>query len=236
MILILIIGGRSVNSEIHKGHRERLRNRFIETEGEGFFKHEIIELLLFYAIPRINTNETAHMLLESNNNSISELFESDIDELCTIKGIGKNTAVFIKFISELSKIYPNFSGSVDLSGKRLDIAEYFKNNMIHYNCDYCVILNISYTFEIINSICFPMSEILNKSNKQLANEILNRNPHNIVIGIYHSKGLAVPDHRDYSFCKSISDILKVLEIPVYDIMICSKTNVFSMKQKGSFSF
>ena len=61
-------------SSIHKGHRERLRNRFIETEGEGFFRHEIVELLLFYIIPRMNTNEMAHLLLKNNNNSISSLF------------------------------------------------------------------------------------------------------------------------------------------------------------------
>lgn len=223
-------------SSIHKGHRERLRNRFIETEGEGFFRHEIVELLLFYIIPRMNTNEMAHMLLKNNNNSISSLFESDIEELCDIKGIGENTALFIKFISELSRIYPNFSGKADLSGERLDIAEYFRNNMTSYQCDYCVIMNMSYKFEIINSISIPMKDVLKTSNKQLANEILKRNPHNIVIGIYHSKGLAVPNHRDYSFCKGISDVLKVLEIPVYDIMICSKTNVFSMKEKGAFSF
>lgn len=225
-----------MNSELHKGHRERLRNRFMETEGEGFFKHEIIELLLFYIIPRMNTNEMAHMLLENSNNSISDLFESDINELCNIKGIGQNTALFIKFMSELSRLYPNFSGKTELSDERLDIAEYLKNNMTSYPCDYCIILNVSYTFEIINSICISMDTIMEKTNKELANEILQRNPHNIVVGIYHCKGLAVPNHRDYHFCKTINDVMKVLEVPIYDVMICSKTNVFSMKQKGAFSF
>lgn len=225
-----------MNSELHRGHRERLRKRFMETEGVGFCKHEIIELLLFYIIPRANTNETAHMLVEYSGDSISNLLESDIDELCSIKGVGENTALFIKFISELSRLYPNFSGKADLSGESLDIAEYFREHMTTFKSDYCIILNISYTFEIINSICIPMNEAVKKSNKKLASEILQKNPHNIAVGIYHSKGLAVPDHRDYYFCKNINDVLKILEVPLYDIMICSKTNVFSMKSKGAFSF
>lgn len=227
-----------MNPELHKGHRECLRKRFIETEGVGFSKHEIIELLLFYIIPRANTNETAHMLLDvyGGGISMSDLLESDIDELCSIKGVGKNTALFIKLIFELSLLYPNFSGKADFSGESLDIAEYFRKHMTHFQTDYCIILNVSYTFEIINSICLPMNEIVKKSNKELASEILQKNPHNIAVGIYHSKGLAVPDHIDYYFCKSINDVLKILEVPLYDIMICSKTNVFSMKKKGAFSF
>ncbi|MDE6782050.1 MAG: hypothetical protein K2J40_11440 [Ruminococcus sp.] len=225
-----------MNPELHKGHRERLRNRFMETEGAGFFRHEIIELLLFYIIPRANTNETAHMLIEQSGGSLSNLFELDIDELCSIKGVGENTALFIKFMSELSRIYPNFSGKADLSGEALDIAKYLRNNMSGYDCDYCVILNISYQFEIINSICIPMDEFLRKSTKELAAEIIQRNPHNIAVGIYHSKGLAIPNHRDYNLFSNISAILKALEIPLYDLMVFSKTNVFSIQNKGAFSF
>lgn len=225
-----------MNPELHKGHRERLRNRFMETDGAGFFRHEIIELLLFYIIPRANTNETAHMLVEKSGDSISNLFESDIDELCSIKGVGENTALFIKFMSELSRIYPNFSGKADLSGEALDIAEYLKDNMTSYKCDYCVILNVSYTFEIINSICIPMDEIIRKSSKELAYDILQKNPYNIAVGIYHSKGLAIPNHRDYKFCDILNDVMKVFEISLYDVMIYTKSNAFSMKSKGAFSF
>lgn len=225
-----------MNPELHKGHRERLRNRFMETDGAGFFRHEIIELLLFYIIPRANTNETAHMLVEKSGDSISNLFESDIDELCSIKGVGENTALFIKFMSELSRIYPNFSGKADLSGEALDIAEYLKDNMTSYKCDYCVILNVSYTFEIINSICIPMDEIIRKSSKELAYDILQKNPYNIAVGIYHSKGLAIPNHRDYKFCDILNDVMKVFEISLYDVMIYTKSNAFSIKSKGAFSF
>jgi len=222
--------------ELHKGHRERLRNRFIETEGVGFCKHELIELLLFYSIPRANTNETAHMLLEQNENDMSRLFESDIEELCSIDGIGRNTALFIKFFFDLSKHYPNFSENADVSEELLDIAEYFNNSIKSYNSDCCIILNMSNEHEIINTINIPLKEMLLKSNKEIASEIMQRNPHNIAVGICHVSGLAVPNSREYNFCTRISEIMKTLELPVLDIMICSRNSAFSMRQKGAFSF
>ncbi|MDE5619948.1 MAG: hypothetical protein K2I80_05440, partial [Ruminococcus sp.] len=71
-----------MNSELHKGHRERFRQRFIDTDGNGFCHHEIIELLLFYAIPRVNTNETAHLIIEKAG-SFSNIFDWSIEELCS---------------------------------------------------------------------------------------------------------------------------------------------------------
>lgn len=48
---------------IHDGHREKMRRRFLETGLEGFADHEALELLLYYAIPRRDTNPIAHALM-----------------------------------------------------------------------------------------------------------------------------------------------------------------------------
>lgn len=222
--------------ELHKGHRERLRNRFIETDGAGFCKHELIELLLFYSIPRANTNETAHMLLEHSEDDMSRLFELNIDGLCSIDGVGRNTALFIKFIFDLSRRYPDFSQSTDVSEELLDIAGYFSNAMKSYNMDYCIILNMNNSNEIINTMNIPLMEMLAKSKKEIASEIMQRNPQNIAVGICHTNGLAVPNTKEYNLFTRISDVMKILEVPVFDIIICSRNSAFSMKQKGAFSF
>ncbi len=88
----------------HDGHRDRLRKKFLINDVDSFEDHEILELLLFYAIPRKNTNETAHNLLE-NFGSISAIFDAPISRLKKIKGMGENSAIFIKLISALSRLY-----------------------------------------------------------------------------------------------------------------------------------
>ena len=79
------------NKSIHAGHRERLRNRL---RGEGltsFSEHEVLELLLTYAIPRQDVNPLAHELID-HFGSLSAVLEADTRELMKVKGVGENTA------------------------------------------------------------------------------------------------------------------------------------------------
>ena len=64
----------------HEKHRKRLNERFVKTHGKGFADHELLELLLFYAIPRKNTNNMAHELCERFG-TIDKIAEASIDEL-----------------------------------------------------------------------------------------------------------------------------------------------------------
>lgn len=224
-----------MNSDLHKGHRGRFRKRFIDTDGNGFCPHEIIELLLFYAIPRVNTNEMAHLIIEKAG-SFSNVFDLSIEELCSIKGINRSVASCVKFITDLAEKYTDFSSPTILFESFDDIVNYFLDFFGSYNSDTCLIMNITQNLELLNTICFSMREINSQDSKEIAAEILKRNPSNIVIGIYHPLPFAIPTQKDYYFCKKLSDILKSLEIPFYDVIICSKNGTFSMKQKGAFSF
>ena len=88
------------NDNIHKGHRERLRKRFLES-GENFENHELLELLLTYSIPRRDTNRTAHILL-SRFGSFENILMAELDELTEVEGVGEKTAVMLKLIGELN--------------------------------------------------------------------------------------------------------------------------------------
>lgn len=48
----------------HTGHRDRVRKKFLENGFDGFEPHEVLEMCLFYAIPRKDTNALAHRLLD----------------------------------------------------------------------------------------------------------------------------------------------------------------------------
>ena len=88
----------------HEGHRERLKNRFLSDGLKGFEKHNILELLLFYSIPRQDTNEIAHDLLDKFG-SLKGVFDADFNELIKVKGIKENSATLIKLIPQLAQAY-----------------------------------------------------------------------------------------------------------------------------------
>ena len=87
---------------VHDGHRERLRARFAEHGLESFNELNALELLLCYAIPRRDTNELAHRLLDAFG-SLSGVFQASMQELTSIPGIGENAAALILMVPQIVK-------------------------------------------------------------------------------------------------------------------------------------
>lgn len=84
---------------MHEGHRERMWNR-LYFHGDSMSDHELLETLLFFAIPRCNTNPTAHALLDGFG-SLEKLFEADAAEIEKIAGVGKKSAELIRVVGLL---------------------------------------------------------------------------------------------------------------------------------------
>ena len=91
-------------SDEHKGHRVRLKERFLQNGIESFAHHEILELLLFFAIPREDTNPIAHNLLDSFG-SLSGDFEASYKDLQRVAGVGASAATLLKIIPHMAMCY-----------------------------------------------------------------------------------------------------------------------------------
>lgn len=105
--------------EQHKQHRKRHKRRFLETNGAGFQDHELIEMMLYYAIPRKNTNGIAHALCERFG-TIEKMADASIDELKLVDGIGDNSAILIKLILLMAQRYIDEKSK---ESKRIDTLE-----------------------------------------------------------------------------------------------------------------
>ena len=90
----------------HYGHRQRLKDRFLQTGFTGFDAHGILELLLFYSIPQRDTNDLAHELVKRFG-SLSGVFDASYEDLVKVKGISANTATLLKMIPQLANAYLN---------------------------------------------------------------------------------------------------------------------------------
>lgn len=92
-----------VKKPLHYGHRSRMRDKFVASEFDNFNDHEIIEMLLFYSIPRVDTNPLAHELL-NHFGSLSSVLDSTVDSLMKF-GLSERSATFLNMIPELSLAY-----------------------------------------------------------------------------------------------------------------------------------
>ena len=88
----------------HNGHRARLRQRARETGLAGLADHEVLELLLTYAIPRVDTNRTAHRLIHTFG-SLSGVLEARYEDLRQVEGVGENAATLLTLFPSLTRRY-----------------------------------------------------------------------------------------------------------------------------------
>ena len=112
------------NKGLHSGHRERMRTRFMENLGYDFADHELLDTLLFFSIPRVNTNETAHRLLDTFG-SLENVFSADYKKLITVDGCKHISAFLIKLIWRISlKLNRSPLRSMRQFTKMSDVGQY----------------------------------------------------------------------------------------------------------------
>ncbi len=87
------------NMNVHEGHRARLKKRYKKCGFDDFEEHEVLELLLYYSIPRADTNPIAHNLL-NRFGSLYAVMNASIDELCEVESVGPSTAALIRTLSD----------------------------------------------------------------------------------------------------------------------------------------
>lgn len=93
-----------MDKSLHEGHRKRVKERFANEGLDSFNDHQVLELLLFYAIPMKDTNELAHKMIKEYG-SLSGLFEADSKDICKRCQVSENTAILVSLIPSLSRRY-----------------------------------------------------------------------------------------------------------------------------------
>ena len=89
---------------MHEGHRQRLKERFRLEGLDNFNEVQVLELLLFYCIPRVDTNPLAHRLLERFG-SLAQVLEAPAAELERVEGMGRNASTFLSLTTAVGRYY-----------------------------------------------------------------------------------------------------------------------------------
>ncbi len=224
-------------NKIHSGHRERLRNKFINFGAEALLDHELLELALFYSIPRANTNDIAHSLINDFEN-LKNILDASVDELTKSKGIGENSAEFIRLFADICKEYNKFSTTHDYDTTKNYFPEYLHNYFQSANSNICLLLCIDNKLNIKNKINFTIENILKDDSeiRRIVQFLITNDCTRVIAGINHPERIAMPNDLDFAVIKLLSEKLSVLNIILADCIICSKNETFSLKQHGAFSF
>ena len=221
---------------VHDGHRDRLRERFL-TEGlDHFTEVQVLELLLFYCIPRKDTNELAHRLLDRFG-SLSQVLETKVEDLEQIDGIGHNAAVYLSLIPAAGRYYSvnrasRCTGLSSTEACSQFLMPYFEGRVqetVFLLCldAKCKVLCCQQVGEgSVNSAGVPVRRVVETA--------LAANATTVILAHNHPSGLALPSYEDVITTKRIAAALDGVEITLADHFVVADDDCVSMVQSGYY--
>ena len=219
---------------IHSGHRLRLKKSFLNNGIDTFEDHQILELLLFYGIPQIDTNPIAHRLLNKFG-SLDKVFDAPLSELMKIEGIGENTATLIKFIPQLSRKY---NEARIIKKTRIfsydQIIEIFRTKFIGVEMEEILIMLLGSDGTLL--FCGKVNEgAINTVPvyiRRILNLALTYNADTVIVTHNHPSGNAAPSSSDIKSTREIYVALTASGFHFEDHIIIAGDEYFSFKQSG----
>ena len=228
------------NKNVHEGHRDRLRQRFLKEGLDNFQDHNVLELLLFYSIPRKDTNEEAHNLIDTFG-SLSGVFNASYEDLCKVKGIGENSATLIKMMPELFKKYEvDIINNDDVVLNKSEliakyVSSYFKGlttEKMYLLCldSACRVLSFNLISEgIVNATPLNIRTIMEISLKYNASQLIL--VHN------HPSGIVAPSRNDVDATMGIQNIMTKMGMKLSDhIIIGHGDDYFSFRKSDKWKY
>ena len=224
-----------------KGHRERVRKKFLENGFNGLEDYEILELLLFYVIPRKDTKAIAKELIKKFKN-LANVLKADTLELKTIDGLGDATITFLKMMGALpEKIYKdelkNQKLIKDDKNKITDkevLLSFLRNKIGYEDVEKFYVIYLSSSNEVI-AFEESSSGTLDRSSiypREIYKRVIMENAKSIIIAHNHPSGNTSPSKCDIDITNEIAKGLKNFGALLLEHIIITRDSYFSFLEEG----
>ena len=219
---------------IHDGHREKMRQRFLKSGLDAFADHEARELLLYYAIPRRDTNPIAHALMERYG-SLSAVLTAPVEDLKKVEGVGESAAVLLKLAPQLyrkARLSDAEQETVLSSVERVGayLLERFageKNEVVYQLC-------LDRKGKLL--ACKKLGEggvaSADLDIRRLVENALLTGASSVVLAHNHPSGVALPSRDDYAATDRAKTALSVVGVALADHIIVADGEFVSMSDSG----
>ncbi|MBR3019426.1 MAG: RadC family protein [Clostridia bacterium] len=213
----------------HAGHRERLRKRYAENGLSGFAEHEILELLLTFAIPRVNTNPIAHRLI-NHFGSLTAVLEANQKELEAVEGIGPQASTLLSMLLPLlreyeqKKLLPRVRFST-----YSDLAAFCRTLYIGACREEFYVLSMDADLNLLAAKCIikgTPTEV-NALPRQVLEELLQNHAACAAISHNHPSGSEMPSQEDVDVTLAIERVLSGVGIRLYDHVLIAGNRQYS---------
>jgi DNA repair protein RadC len=211
------------NENLHAGHRKRMRASF-RKQGLPSEPHRQLELLLFWALPRTDTNKTAHRLI-NRFGSVKDVLNADFSALEETEGVGEGAALFLKAVGDIAREYS--SPPPSKPGLALDTEDeaegYIKKRLVGEVCECILIVYLDAKRRLIEECLtkdtsLSSARVENSLRLTVKTAVQSRAAF-VIAGHNHPKGNPMPSQRDMSEAVRLRDALRFVGVGLSDFII-----------------
>lgn len=219
---------------IHDGHRKRLKQLFRDEGLDNFYDYQALELLLYYCIPRKDTNPIAHTLID-HFGSLAQVLEAPVEELQRVEGIGEHAATFLHLVTEISRYYlVNRAEQIKILPTIEDCARYLVPHFYGRRNETVFLLCLDAKCKML--CCREVGEgSVNSAGisiRKIVETALAVNATSVVLAHNHPSGIAIPSGDDIQTTRRIAAALSAVEIHLADHIVVADDDYVSMVQSG----
>lgn len=221
---------------IHEGHRKRVREAFLKRDIESMADHEILELILFYAYSRRDTNEIAHRLINAFGN-LEAVMNASYDELLKVKDVGENAASLIILFSRFSNHYMIKANELKKEMSEEKLMNFLKARFYNEKNEIIVVVLCDGRGQHINTVSLERgtSGETYFRPREIVEAAIRCNASKVILAHNHPRGFAVPSQADIKATVDIKDLLEQLDIEFVDHIIAAENDCFSMRKHKKYS-
>lgn len=218
----------------HAGHRQRLKQRYLSSGLDAFEEHEVLELLLFFALPYQDTNDLAHRLI-NHYGSFAAVLDAEYNDLRSLHGVGPNTALLLSLLPDLCRFYLlSRQGSKLSFTSHKEIGEYVSKLFIGAANEmfYLICLDKCNRVTQAAKINEGTLDSVGVEPRTVAEAALRHKAKNVVLAHNHPGGSLKPTSSDMYLTTQLTAVLAGLDIGIVDHIIVAGDKYLSFWEKG----
>lgn len=213
-----------------RGHRQRMRNAYLNGGADSMADHNILELFLSLVIPQKDVKPLAYDLLNTFG-SLKRVISAPPQRLMEVNGIGENTAILLNLVNDINtRIDLNKNKEVTKLNSVKQTLTYAENALKNCVNEKILLVTLDNDLRVIKSTIVSEGVVncANVEPKKIVECVIRDNASSVVLAHNHPGGQPTPSPSDLSFTIKIQDILKKIDVKILDHIIVGESSSFAM--------
>ncbi len=219
---------------VHDGHRKRLKDSYRENGLDTFSDLHVLELILFFSIPRGDVNPLAHELL-NRFGTLAGVLEAKEEELLEVDGVGENTAFLLKLLPEISRRYRiSRNGDRPLLDTVDRVGAFAVPLFDNLGEERAYLISLDTGLRLIGVDLLSQGEPggVEMSIRRAVEIAIHRKAANVILTHNHPSGSLQPSREDELATRQLRLSLRVMGIQLVDHLIVAGERYLSLNQSG----